>query len=61
MNPYWTFVPSAVLGQQILNMFLVEPYMQMIPSGFENLRDTQTQHILNNHHWNFESDMCWWV
>ena len=33
--------------------FFVDPYMQMIPNQFENLHDTQMQHILNTCHWNF--------
>ena len=30
-------------------MFQVDPYVQMIPDGFEILQDTQAQDILNIH------------
>ena len=32
MNQNTTFVTSAVWGQHFLNMFFVDPYVQMIPS-----------------------------
>ena len=40
------------LGQHIPSMFIIDPYVQMIPNWSKNVRDTQMQHILNIYHWN---------
>ena len=45
-----------------LKLFLfLGPYVQMISNWYEDMHDTQTQHILNIYHGNFKWDMYWWV
>ena len=51
MNQNLTIVTSAVHGQYILNMYFVDPYVQMVPNWSEILHDTPTQNIINIYLW----------
>jgi hypothetical protein len=48
----WHFSPQWFKGKIFYTCFFVDRYVQMIINWYENLHDTQTQHIHNIYYWN---------